>query len=267
MRVAPSIAAMNGPRSITLAGDAKTLGEIAERWQADEIFCKFLNVTVPYHSAKMERIKDELLSSLADLAPRPADVLLYVTAGGVVGRGPELDAAYWWRNVRDSVRFRDAVDGLIDDGFALFLEISPHPALGNSIIECLRAKGAEGKILPSIRRQEDEQARFVASLAALHNLGVEIAWEQFYPTGTIVALPRYPWKRDRYWVEPKSVEQIRLGRVDHPLLGRRMANAAPTWEAKVDVEKLAYLHDHRIQGNVVLPAAGFIEMASQAVAQ
>jgi amino acid adenylation domain-containing protein len=259
-----SIAAVNSPTSITLAGDEDTLGDIADRLQADKVFCKFLKVPVPYHSAKMEQIKDELLSSLADLAPRTAEVPLYVTTGGGA-HGPEFDAVYWWRNVRDTVRFRVAVDRLIDDGFALFLEIGPHPVLGNSIVECLDTKNSKGKVLPSIRRQEDEQARFIASLAALHNVGVEIAWEQLYPTGTPVTLPRAPWKRDRYWIEPKPVEQIRLGQVDHPLLGRRMANAEPTWEAKVDTEKLPYMTDHRIQGNVVFPAAGYIEMASQAV--
>src|SRR5262249_50802694 len=147
----------------------------------------------------------------------------------------------------------------------LFLEIGPHPVLGNAIVECLTAKGRDGKTLPSIRRQEDEQAQVITSLAALHNTGVEIGWDQLYPAGRPIALPSYPWKRDRYWVESAAVEQVRLGQRDHELLGRRLASAEPTWEIKLDVESLPYLADHQIQGSVVFPAAGYIEMAAQAV--
>ncbi|MEU9338939.1 amino acid adenylation domain-containing protein [Streptomyces sp. NPDC048290] len=274
-RVAPyadrvSVAAVNSPTAITLAGDEAALGELAEALRLEDVFAKFLTVRVPYHSPRMDPIKDELLSSLAGLEPGRARVPLYLTGGlaaAAQGRaeGPELDADYWWRNVRDSVRFRDAVDRLVGDGFGLFLEIGPHPVLGHSIAECLAANGAEGRSVPSIRRQEGERERFALGLAALHTLGVDIDWAGAHPRGRIVPLPRYPWRRDRHWTEPKAVEQIRLGRRAHPLLGRRMATAEPTWEARLDVEALPYLDDHRIQGNALFPAAGYVEMATQAV--
>ncbi|MEU0517745.1 amino acid adenylation domain-containing protein [Streptosporangium sp. NPDC006007] len=260
-----SVAAMNSPTALTLAGDEDALAQLAGELQAEQIFAKFLTVRVPYHSARMDLIKDELLSSLAGLEPRAARVPLYLTGQEGVAHGNELDAGYWWKNVRDSVHFRAAVDRLAGDGYGLFLEIGPHPVLGHSIKECLDAVNAEGRTIPSIRRQEDEAARFTMSLATLHNLGVDIAWDALHPAGRPVTLPRYPWKRDRYWVAPRAVEQIRLGRLDHPLLGRRMATAEPTWEAKLDAETMPYLNDHRIQGSVLFPAAGYLEMAAQAV--
>ena len=260
-----SVAAVNSPTAITLAGDQDALTELAGKLQAEQLFAKFLTVRVPYHSAKMDLIKDELLECLADLAPHPAQLPLYMTAKPGIAQGHELDANYWWENVRNSVGFRAAIDQMADDGYDLFLEIGPHPVLGHSIGECFSARGLSAKSVPSIRRQEDEAARFTASLASLHNLGVAIDWSALHPRGQHVTLPRYPFKRDRYWVEPRPVEQIRLGQLDHPLLGRRMANAEPTWEAKLDAEHLPYLQDHRIQGNVLFPAAGYIEMATQAV--
>lgn len=259
-----SIAAVNSPAAMTLAGDEDALSEIAAGLQAAQTFAKPLAVRVPYHSAKMEAIKDDLLASLAGLRPRAAQVPVYTTAQPGIAAGPELDAGYWWRNVRRSVGFRGAIDAMIDDGYDLFLEIGPHPVLAHSIRECSRARGAEVTVIPSIRRQEGEQSRFTVSLAALHNLGVEIDWSALHPAGRPVMLPGYPWKRDRYWVEPPAVEQIRLGRQDHPLLGRRMANAEPVWENRLDAERIPYLNDHRIEGNVVYPAAGYIEMAAQA---
>ncbi|WP_345983704.1 amino acid adenylation domain-containing protein [Streptomyces sp. DSS69] len=260
-----SVAAVNSPTSVTLAGETEALGLLADELRAEQLFAKFLTVQVPYHSVGMERIKDELLAELAPLEPRPARLPLYLTGAEGVARGPELDAAYWWKNVRDRVRFRAAVDRLAGDGHQVFLEIGPHPVLGHAIRECLEATGATGLTLPSIRRQEDESERFALSLASLHNLGADIDWDLLQPSGRPVTLPPHPFRRDRHWTEPPAVAQIRLGHVDHPLLGRRTDRAEPAWRARLDTESLPYLADHRIQDTVVFPAAGYIEMATQAV--
>ncbi|MCT6779275.1 amino acid adenylation domain-containing protein [Streptomyces sp. CS7] len=260
-----SIAAVNSPTAITLAGDEAALTLLAEELRAEQQFAKFLTVEVPYHSVGMERIKEELLAELAPLEPRPAQVPLYLTGAEGTARGEELDAAYWWKNVRDRVRFRSAVDRIADDGHRVFLEIGPHPVLGHAIRECLDAGGRSALTLPSIRRREDETERFAASLGTLHTLGVPIDWDLLQPTGRPVTLPRHPFRRDRHWTEPRPVAQVRLGHHDHPLLGRRTDATEPTWQARPDAEALPYLADHRIQDTVVFPAAGYLEMAAQAV--
>ncbi len=260
-----SLAAANSPASTTLSGDRDVLLRLADELRQEQVFARLLTVEVPYHSVRMDPIKDELLAALADLAPRAARVPVYLTAREGIAYGTELDAAYWWRNVRDQVRFQSAIDRLSGDGHQVFLEIGPHPVLGHAIGECLRDKAADGLVLPSIRRQEDEPERFTCSLAALHTAGVEPAWDVLQPAGRPVPLPAYPFLRDRYWVEPAAVAQVRLGRLDHPLLGRRTTHAYSTWESALDIEKLPYLADHRIEGSVVFPAAGYLEMAFQAV--
>ena len=269
-RDAVSVAAVNGPGSLTLSGDEAALAELAAQLTAEEVFTRRLAVEVPYHSPRMEVIKDELLESLAGLKARQAEVPVYLTGREGTAHGTELDAGYWWQNVRDTVRFRQAVERLGDDGYGVFLEIGPHPVLGRSVHEVMEARPDAANrpqvcTLPSIRRQEDEQVTFTTSLAALYTLGVEVDWPVLQPTGRPVPLPRYPFRRERHWVEPRPVEQIRLGHVDHPLLGRRLASAEPAWEARLDVETLPFLEDHRIQGSVLFPAAGYLEMAVQAV--
>lgn len=256
-----SIAAVNSPSSVTLSGDESALLEFTQLLQAKNIFNKFLHVKIPFHSGKMEPIRDELLEALKDIKPRQAKTPLYSTVTGGRVDGTELDAAYWWRNVRRSVLFAQAIEGIINDNYSIFLEIGPHPVLANSITECLAAQEKEGRIMASIRRKEPEQERFMTSLAELYCLGFDINWKELYPNGKFVTLPAYPWRKDRYWVEPLEVEKRRLGFMDHPLLGRRMFTPAPSWETNVDPEKVPYLRDHRIQGNVVFPAAGYIEMA------
>ncbi|MFD7864178.1 amino acid adenylation domain-containing protein [Streptomyces sp. NPDC059783] len=260
-----SVAAVNSPTAVTLAGDEAALTRLAEELRDEQRFVKFLSVEVPYHSVVMERIKGELLRELAPLEPHAARVPVYLTGTEGTARGEELDASYWWRNVRDRVRFRSAVDRLAGDGHHMFLEIGPHPVLGHAIRECLDATGTTGLTLPSIRRGEDECERFAASLGALHTLGVPVDWSLLQPTGRPVTLPRHPFRRDRYWTEPAPVARVRLGRRDHVLLGRRTDSAEPTWQARLDTEELPYLADHRIQDTVVFPAAGYIEMAAQAV--
>lgn len=269
-RIAPygdliSVAAINGPTSLTLAGDKEPLTELAATLQAEKIFAKFLAVSVPYHSAKMDLIKDELFATLADIKPQPTQLPLYLTGRSAKAVGTELDASYWWDNVRYSVRFKDAIDQIAKDQYGLFLEIGPHPVLGHSILECMAARQRPAKVVPSIRRLEDEGARFAQSVATLHNLGVSIDWSPMYAGGVTTTLPTYPWKPDRYWIESKAVAQIRLGEINHALLGRRLPSASPSWEALLDIEKQPYLNDHRIQGNVLFPAAGYIEMAAQAM--
>ncbi len=261
-----SIAAVNSPTSITLAGDTEALEVIAAELGAEDVFARFLEVGVPYHSPRMELIKDELLTSLADLKPQQAKLPLYLTAlPGTVAQGTELDADYWWRNVREAVHFRAAVDRLLDDGYGVFLEIGPHPVLAHSLRECCEARDAHSVTLASIRRKADERERLTLSLAALHSLGFAVDWHALHPAGRPAELPRYPFRRDRYWVEPAPVAQIRLGHRDHPLLGRRTASAEPVWEVKLDAEAAPYLEDHRIQGTVLFPAAGYLEMAAQAM--
>lgn len=259
------VAAVNSPTGVTLAGDRDTLVRLSGELRDEQIFAKLLTVQVPYHSPQMDRIKDELLASLAGLAPRPAQVPVHLTGIEGPADGVVLDAAYWWRNVRDRVAFRAAVDRLADEGHRLFLEIGPHPALAHSLRECLEATGRTAVTVPSIRREEDEPERFAASLATLHNLGVDIDWDVLQPTGRAVPLPRYPWRRDRHWTEPRNVAQVRLGHLDHPLLGRRTDHPGPAWQSALDTERLPYLADHRIQDSVVFPAAGYLEMATQAV--
>ncbi|WP_329172792.1 non-ribosomal peptide synthetase/type I polyketide synthase [Streptomyces sp. NBC_01477] len=277
-----SVAAVNSPEALTVAGDEASLTAYAEALRADGVFAKFLDVRVPYHSAAMDDLKADLLAELAGITPRPARLPLYLTAREGRAEGPELDARYWWNNVRDTVRFRSAIDAMLDDGHRTFLEIGPHPVLGRSIKECFAARdGVSGAgaaapapvpgghqpvtTLPSIRRSEDELLCFTTSLAALYTVGCAVDWDVLHPRGRRVPLPRYPWKRDRYWTEPASVAQIRLGHVDHPLLGRRLATAEPAWEVALDVETTPYLADHRIQGRTLFPAAGYVEMAYQAL--
>jgi acyl transferase domain-containing protein/acyl carrier protein/ubiquinone/menaquinone biosynthesis C-methylase UbiE len=256
-----SIAAFNSPSDVTLSGDADALDSIAASLRED-VFTQFLQVEVPYHSHRMDPLRSELIDSLQALRPQPATVPLFSTATGGAVHGSELDATYWWKNMRDPVRFAAVMDALVQEDHDLFLEISAHPVLATSIAKCLSAAKREGVALPSLRREEPERAQLLGSLGKLYTAGYPIDWQLQYPHGgRLIRLPSYPWQRERYWHESDRARRDRLGARVHPLLGNPLDAAYPAWSAELDKATFPYLEDHRIQDTVVYPAAGYVEMA------
>lgn len=257
-----SIAAVNSPSSTTVSGDPAAIQNLADRLGAKEIFNRPLRVNIAYHSAQMDPLEEELLDTLASLQPRSASIALYSTVTGARVDGREFDAAYWWRNVREPVHFRAAMDSLSQDGFDCFLEVGPHPVLASSIGECLSAKGRKGVSFCSLRRGEDERATTLSGLAALYTAGFPVNWEAFRSSSArFVRLPAYPWQRERHWLESEESKADRIGEAPHPLLGRRINSARPAWDVEIDTRLLGYLPDHAIGGAVVFPGAAYIEMA------
>jgi len=265
-----SVGAVNSPSSVTLSGDGSALEEIAKSLELKEIFCRFLQVEVPYHSPLMEPLKAELAECLQGINPQAATIPLFSTVTGQQVEGPEIDGAYWGQNMRNPVLFVTAVEELLQAGYDLFLEISTHPVLTNYISECAANQSKTAATLPSLRRKEPEQIVMQGSFGKLYTLGYPVDWHRLYPQGQFVRLPSYPWQRERYWNESEESQQARLGQTYqrtllgvpvHPLLGSRLESPQPQWNATIDLHRLTYLEDHRVQGAVVYPGAAYVEMA------
>jgi len=257
-----SIAAVNSPSSVTLVGDFETLQEVVGPLEEKGTFCRYLNVKVPYHSHFMKPIREEFQEILHDLVPQRTALPLYSTVTGKLADGPEMNAEYWWKNVREPVYFAKAIRALIEDQYDVFLEIGPHPTLGSSIRECLAEAGRSGVVVSSLKRFENEQELVLDALGELYAQGVPIDWKRFYPQGgRLVRLPNYPWQREEHWKESERSKRYRFALKPHPLLGRSFPLPHPAWEVEIDKRKLSYLDDHRIQGAVVFPGAGFVEVA------
>ncbi len=265
-----AVAAVNSPSSVTLSGTEGALQEIAVVLQERKVFSRLLPVMVPYHSAAMDPIEEELLASLRDVPLRPGTIPIVSEVTGRFQEGTAFDAAYWWTNIRQPVLFADAIDQLAEDGFSLFLEISAHPALTGSIAECLAKRGAEGVAIPMLRRMEDDHAMLLRAAGALETKGRPCDAAVLHGAGPDRAqLPLYPWQRERLWFESAPEDESEGSGSgprpeDHPLLGRRLRAPRATWETRLGGERLAWLDDHRIQGVVVFPGAGFVEMALSA---
>ena len=256
-----SIAAINGPSSVTLSGDSTALAAIADTLATREVFNRLLDVSVPYHSHYMDPLEGDVREALSGLDVRPAAVPLYSTVTGALVDGQAFDASYWWSNIRQTVLFASAVEALVADGYQTFVEIAPHPVLAHSVRECLNARSLPGVVLPSLRRGR-ERTTMLESLGTLFSHGLSVDWAALSPAGReYVKLPTYPWQRERCWHESEASAHHRLADPVHPLLQHRMESPDMVWETHVTQTMPPYLKDHAIQGSVIYPAAAYIEMA------
>lgn len=263
-----SVAAVNGPSSVTLAGDETVLQSMADQLETFGVFHKFLTVKVPYHSHCMDPLREDLLAGLADLQPRPASIPLYSTVTGTRIDGRSAGAGYWWQNVRATVLFQTAFEQMLADGYTQFLEIGPHPVLATAMREVMSAAQVDGILEASMRRGADESLHIRQTLGALHCHGHRPDLDVVNGShGSFVSLPAYPWQLRRYWNESREAVEDRHYLPVHPLLGQRLNAPHPTWEHEVNPARSGYLGDHKIQGTVLMPAAGFIDMAFAAAAQ
>ncbi|MFD0415268.1 type I polyketide synthase [Streptomyces sp. NPDC127108] len=227
------VAAANAPSSVVVSGDAEALDELLDAAEREGV--RAIRVAVDYasHSAQVETLRDELLATLADIAPRTADIPFHSTVLGAEVDTSGLDAAYWYRNLRETVRFDATVRALLASGHRTYAEMSPHPVLAMSVQELIEnttggagtagaagaasapgaarvagsadtgspaSGGAPGTVLTSLRRDEGHLARFLASVAEAHVQGVGVDWSaRIGPRARLVDLPTHAFQRRRYW--------------------------------------------------------------------
>ncbi|MFI6697453.1 type I polyketide synthase [Streptomyces sp. NPDC050509] len=269
-----SVAAVNGPSAVVVSGDTDALEELLARCEREGVRARRVPVDYASHSAHVEAIEDELLRDLAGIAPRSSAVPFYSTVAGGVLDTAELDAAYWYRNLRQTVRFDETVRVLLGEGFQVFVEAGAHPVLTMGIEQTADDHGTQATVVGTLRRGEGGPARFLTSLAEAYAGGADVDWrEVFAGTGARrVELPTYAFQRRRYWLgsgaaEAGDLASAGLASAGHPLLGA----VAPLPDSggflltgRLSLRTHAWLADHAVLGRVVLPGTAFVEMALRA---
>ncbi|MCS0637047.1 SDR family NAD(P)-dependent oxidoreductase [Streptomyces sp. LP05-1] len=259
------IAGVNSPRDVTVAGEAAALTELGEGLRERGVFFRDLGIDYAFHSRAMEPLRPSLLTGLADLAPGEASTSFYSTVTGAQADGPDLDAEYWWHNVRRPVLFMAAVEQMLEDGADVFVEIGPHPVLRTYLRRAAELRPRmKVAILPTLRRAADGPRCLTDARAALVAAGARTDWKRYFPhPGRAVGLPSYPWQREPHWGGGKE-RWTGAGEREHPLLGARTEAPLPTWTTAVEPALVPWLSGHRVGGSVVMPATAFIDMALSA---
>jgi acyl transferase domain-containing protein/NADPH:quinone reductase-like Zn-dependent oxidoreductase/NAD(P)-dependent dehydrogenase (short-subunit alcohol dehydrogenase family)/SAM-dependent methyltransferase/acyl carrier protein len=258
-----TIAAFNGPRSLTLSGPRISLGAIAAELEQQGVFARLVRVDHPFHHPSMHPASEALEAAVADLAPKGENVPFFSTVTGRRHFGAECDAVYWGRGVREPVQFSSAISALADFGVDAWLEISAHPALLVSIQECLSARGDKNPVMASARREREHESVLETAMD-LHRSRVALDFAAMTPSRRLLSLPAYPWDKSRWWNESSDWREGRLGPGGRGFLDTRLPRATPTWIARLDGRQMAFLKDHKVENLIIFPATAFVEMALEA---
>ncbi|WP_028934940.1 type I polyketide synthase [Pseudonocardia spinosispora] len=255
------ISARNSPRASTLSGRREVLDRVAEQLTEQGVFARILKVNCACHSSDMDPLRDELVDILADVRGGPSRLPMYSTMTGALVEGTELSTEYWWRNFRQPVLFEPGIRAMIADGFDTFIELSPHPVLGNSLGEILTDAGLDGVVLTSLSRKKQDWDSFLGAFGVLYTSGGHIDWTLPYPGGAAaVELPTNRWVHESYWNESEVSRRYRAGGQAHPML-KAVDSVRPTWEIRWSDHRLSWVGGHDIFGSVIVPGASYVEAA------
>jgi acyl transferase domain-containing protein/NADPH:quinone reductase-like Zn-dependent oxidoreductase/acyl carrier protein len=262
LTLAVEVAGINSPDSVTLAGSPAALEMLGTALARAGHFFQMLDLDYAFHSSHMGTIEPAVREGLADLVPRDGHTRFVSTVTGDTLPGSALDAGYWWRNIREPVRFGEAIGRLANDRVRVFIEVAPHSILRTYVSQTLAALKLPGSVVPTLKRQHDSAEMLTHSILSAVAHGARVDLESFVPDAPRTALPTYPWQRERHWVEP-TVEGSGVvnRRTVHPLLGYRLHQHAFAWENEVHPQRQPMLADHVVDGGIAFPGAGYVEMA------
>ncbi len=258
------IAAVNSPGAVSISGPMPAIEAFARLARRRRVAARVLDLAYPFHCSLLDRLRVPVLQAFGTIACEAGNVPFISTVTGSGVAGEALDAAYWWQNVRAPVLFSDAVETAGRQGATVFVEIGPRPILQASITDTLRHAGLDGSVLPSLVEKESDGNPLLRVLARAVVMGCQVDRARLFgarPPGR-VRLPAYPWQRKTFQ-QARTSEAMDLcdAAPAHPLLGTRLRAGTPEWRNLIDATTVGYLADHRIDGEVVVPASAFAEMA------
>ena len=261
---AVAIAAVNGPTSTVISGEADAVNRVAASLEANGIEHQPLTVSHAFHSPLMDPILDEFEAIVGSVQLSVPEIGLFSNLTGGLADESVTQPAYWRRHLREAVRFKDAIDALIEDGFRVFLEVGPAPVLAGMARRCERADSAAW--IGSLVSGRDDRVSMLEALGQLHVHGIQADWVELLGPARAprpADLPVYPFQRQRYWQDATAAAgRNRLAplRHAHPLLDGALDSPLHIFEADLGLDGHPWLADHRILEYTLFPATGFIEL-------
>ncbi|WP_394836550.1 SDR family NAD(P)-dependent oxidoreductase [Pendulispora rubella] len=265
-----SIAGLNGPRQTVVSGDESAVAAIMDRFAAQGRRVRRLRVSHAFHSAHM----DGMLEAFAKVAESctyhaPKVTLVSTLTGAVEAMG---NAAYWVKQVREAVRFVDAVATLHQQKITHYLECGPSGVLTAMATACLGDE-SRATLVPSLRGEQDEERDLVSALGSLHVSGLAVEVQKVYAGREVrrTDVPTYAFQRERYWQETpgarNDVRAVGLMSQEHPWLGAVTTLAEGQGHlltGRISSREHAWLNDHAVFGTVLVPGTGLLELAHAA---
>ncbi|WP_428846901.1 type I polyketide synthase [Nocardia terpenica] len=258
-------AVYTSPGSAVLSGDRDAVDRARKVLEDRGIGTRAVASDVAFHSAHMDPLLDDLRAAVEDLTIGVAALPVYTTALEDARSGVRRDGAYWAQNLRNPVRFEQAVSTAVADGYRHFLELSPHPVVTHAVDEILGHLNIdEPTICHSTRRDLPERREIQLNRARLYVRGASIDTETA-SRGVFVDIPTYPWSRAPHWFRGRQSEAAFRSHHDpasHTLLGGHssihLAQDISAWTTQLDFASRPYPGSHTVEGIEVIPAAAIV---------
>ncbi|MGW6782372.1 type I polyketide synthase [Streptomyces sp. NPDC054987] len=237
-----ALAVVNGPSSAVAGGSPQALAALRAKCEETGVRTHTLPVDYASHSPQVEAVADEVRTALDGIRPRTARIPYCSSTTGEFLDTLALDGGYWYRNLRDTVRFDRSTRTLLDAGFDLFVEVSPHAVLAAGLADTLESRPAGGdrdvRVVGTLARDEGGLDRFLLSLAEAHAGGAaaDLAEVARAAGGRRVPLPTYPFQRRRHWLRtrPRPAAAAPAGPAD-PVEQTGQAEPVPAAAASAEV--------------------------------
>ncbi|WP_449340879.1 SDR family NAD(P)-dependent oxidoreductase, partial [Streptomyces canarius] len=263
------IAAVNGPESVVVSGDAAEAEAVAARFAKS----RRLTVSHAFHSPLMEPMLDGFRAVAESLTYHRATVPVVSNVTGALATQDIAGPGYWVRHVREAVRFHDGIRALAAEGVTRFLELGPDAVLTAMARECLAVDGTgtDAVLAAATRRERDETETLLTAVAQLYTGGATVDWTALFTGARTVDLPTTAFQRERFWpgtaASVGDVGSAGLDPADHPLLGAATVLAdsdGAVLTGRLSVRTHAWLADHVVGGSVVVPGTAMVELAVRA---
>ncbi|KAL4957399.1 hypothetical protein BDW69DRAFT_200981 [Aspergillus filifer] len=298
------VACVNAPESVTISGESDDIDILLADLKAKGKFSRRL-VTGgrAYHSHMMAEIGD-LYESLLRPYMSGSTVTAAVTMFSSVGQNndslriinsnsvEETDMpAYWRENLEQPVQFSAALAKLAASGQYQLIELGPHAALKGPVKQIRTAMKKDEKVLPyaaTLVRNQNADLSMKVLAGKLFSQGHEINWSMVHcwdhsllgllnisSKSFLSNLPAYPWDysatEGKLWYEPRASAETRNRKhVRHELLGTAGITGNGinfTWRNILNLAEIPWLKDHRLEDQIVFPAAGYMAVAMEGIAQ
>jgi acyl transferase domain-containing protein/acyl carrier protein len=255
------------PVSSIISGDRAAVEALVREWREDGVDMRMVDSEIAFHSLHVDAVIGEIAAAARELAPRIPMITLYSTALPHPRSTAARDSDYWAANLRQPVRFAEAVEAALEDGHRLFVEVSSHPVVTHSINETLHHLDIDdGAVVGTLARNAGEVETMLLNLGRLHCSGAEIDWSYHHVGGRLLPLPAAAWQHRPYWIFTESSGEAGFGGghnpASHSLLGGRMTvSGSPprqVWQTYLDVASRPYPLNHELVGVEVTPAASII---------
>ncbi|WP_374212843.1 SDR family NAD(P)-dependent oxidoreductase [Frankia sp. CiP3] len=271
---AVEIAVINSPRAVVLAGDQAGLDRVRTRAEEEGLRTRSVPVDYASHSRRVEAIRTDMLDLLAGISPRAGEIPMFSTVDNGWLEPGQADTEYWYRNLRQPVRFAEAAVALVADGHQVFLECSAHPVLTVPVEEIAAESEPDVLVLGSLRRGQGQLEHLLRSIGTAWAHGVAVDWNAGPATAPTVSaaaldLPTYPFQHQRYWLTAAARHDpapAGLSSSGHALAPSQveLPDGGLVLSGALSQSSVPWLTDHAVHGVVLLPGTALLDLVVSA---